>query len=63
MLMFDWSALIIITPEKATLDTLHTLSRFVSYRSLAPKFQHSLSAVTLGIFHGGSTCRKDQKPV
>ena len=33
-----------------TLDSLHTLLWFVSYRTLAPKFQHSLSAVTLGIY-------------
>jgi hypothetical protein len=48
MFMFDWSAL--MTPHKATLDSLRTLSRFVSYRRLSPKFQFSRSAVTLGIY-------------
>jgi hypothetical protein len=50
--MFDWIAL--ITPKKATLDTMRTLSCFVSNRRLAPKFQHSLSAVTLGIYVSGA---------
>jgi len=36
-------------PQKATLDSLCTLSCFVSY-CLPTKFQHSLSAVTLGIY-------------
>jgi hypothetical protein len=39
-----------MTPLKATPDSLSTLSIFVSYRRLAPKFQHSLSAVTLGFY-------------
>ncbi len=32
----------------------YSLRLIVSYRRLAPKFQHSLSAVTLGIYLGGS---------
>ncbi len=49
MFTIDWSA-----PEgqKATLDSLRTLSRFLSCRPLAPKFQHSPSAVNLGIYLG-----------
>jgi hypothetical protein len=43
--MSDWRAL--ITPQKATLDSLRTLSWFVSYRRLSSQFQFSLSAVTL----------------
>ncbi len=39
-----------MTPQKATLDRLRTLPWFVSHRSLSPKFQFSLSAVTLGIY-------------
>jgi hypothetical protein len=34
-------------PQKATLDSLRTLSWFVSYRRLSSQFQFSLSAVTL----------------
>ena len=50
--MFDWSALMI--PQKATLeDSLRKLSEFVFYRHLAAKFQHSLFAVTLGIYVSG----------
>ncbi len=52
MFMFDWSALMI--PQKATLVCLLTLSWFVSYQRLTPKFQHSLSDVTLGIYLDGS---------
>jgi hypothetical protein len=37
-------------PQKATLDSLRTLSLFVSCRHPSPKFQHSLSVVTLGIY-------------
>ncbi len=36
-----------MTPQKATLDSLRTLSWFVSYRRLSSQFQFSLSAVTL----------------
>jgi hypothetical protein len=36
-----------MTPQKATLDSLRTLSRFVSYRRLSSQFQFSLSLVTL----------------
>ena len=50
MFRFNWRAL--MTPQKATLDSLRTFSRFVSYRRLAPKFQHSLYAITLGIYLG-----------
>jgi hypothetical protein len=39
-----------MTPKKATLDSLRTHSRFVSFQHIALKFQHSLSAVTLGIY-------------
>jgi hypothetical protein len=39
---------------EATLDSVCTLSRCVCYRRLTPKFQRSLSAVTLGIFLCGS---------
>ncbi len=48
-----------MTPQMATLDTwtlmdsLLALSWFKSKRRLAPKFQHSLSAFTLGIYLGG----------
>ncbi len=45
MFMFDWSA--IMTPQKATLDSMRTLSWFVSYRRLLPQFQ---SAAALGIY-------------
>ncbi len=34
-------------PQNATLDSLRTLSGFVSYRGLSPQFQFFLSAVTL----------------
>ncbi len=40
-------------PQKATLDSMRTLSWSVSYRHLSPQFQFSLSAVTLGIYLGG----------
>jgi hypothetical protein len=41
-------------PQKATLeDSLRKLSEFVFYRHLAAKFQHSLFAVTLGIYVSG----------
>jgi hypothetical protein len=40
-------------PQKATLDSLGTLSGIVACQCFAPKFQHSLSAVTLGIYLGG----------
>ncbi len=46
MFLTDRSAL--ITPQNATLDSLRTLSWFVSYRRLSSQFQFSLSAVTLG---------------
>ncbi len=36
-----------------TLDSMCTLSCFVSYRRLSPTFQFFLSAVTLGIYLGG----------
>jgi hypothetical protein len=36
-----------MTPQKATLDSMRTLSYFVSYRRLSAQFQFSLSAVTL----------------
>ncbi len=38
----------LLAPQKATLDSLRTLSWFVSYRRLSSQFQFSLSAVTLG---------------
>ncbi len=53
--MSDWSALMIMTPQKATLDSMRTLSRFVSYRRLSSQFQFSLSAVTLVIYLDGLT--------
>jgi hypothetical protein len=37
----------IMTPQKATLDSMHTLSWFVSYRRLSAQFQFPLSPVTL----------------
>ncbi len=43
-------------PQKATLDSLRTLLWFVSYWLLAPKFQHSLSAVILVIYLGVYNC-------
>jgi hypothetical protein len=36
-----------MTPQKATLDSMRTLSLFVSYRRLSAQFQFPLSAVTL----------------
>jgi hypothetical protein len=36
-------------PQKTTLDSLRTLSRFVSYQRLSPKFQSSPSAVTVSV--------------
>jgi len=48
MFMSDWSAL--MTPQKATLDSMHTLSWFISYRRLSPQFQFSLSAAALGMY-------------
>ncbi len=42
-----------MTIQKDNLDSLRTLLWFVLYRHLAPKFQHSLSAVTLDIYLGG----------
>jgi hypothetical protein len=48
MLISEWRA--IMTPQKATLDSMRTPSWFVSYRRLSPQFQLSLSAVTLGIY-------------
>ncbi len=41
-------------PQKANLDSLRTLSWIISYWRLALIFQHSLSAVTRGIYLGGS---------
>jgi hypothetical protein len=52
MFMFDWSAL--MTPQKANLDSLRTLSWIISYWRLALIFQHSLSDVTRGIYLSGS---------
>jgi len=45
-------------PQRATLDSFQTLLWFVSYRRLAPEFQHSLSAVTLGIYLSGLAVQK-----
>jgi hypothetical protein len=45
MLMSEWRA--IMTPQKATLDSMRILSWFVSNRRLSSQFQFSLSAVTL----------------
>ncbi len=42
-----------MTSQKATLDSLRTLSSsfvILSYRSLSPQFQFSLSAAALGIY-------------
>jgi len=44
--MFDWNDL--MTPQKAILDSMRTLSWFVSYRRLSRQFQFSLSAAALG---------------
>jgi hypothetical protein len=57
MFMFHLSAL--MTLQKATLDTgqLEDTLVIVSYRRLAPKFQHSLSAVTLGTYLDGFSFR------
>ncbi len=54
MFMFDWSA--IMTPQKASLDSMRTLSWFISYRHLSPQFQFSLSAAALGIYLHGHKC-------
>ncbi len=43
--MSDWRA--IMTPQKATLDSMRTRSCFVSYRRLSAQFQFPLSAYTL----------------
>jgi hypothetical protein len=60
MFMFCWSAL--LTPHKATLDSMHTLSWSVSYRRLSPQFQFSLSVAALGIYLYGATCT-DKKEI
>jgi len=41
-----------MTPQKATLDSFRTLSWFVSFRRIAPKFPNILCVVTLGIYFG-----------
>ncbi len=46
--MFDWNDL--MTPQKATLDSMRTLSWFVPCRRLSPQFQFSLSTAALGIY-------------
>ncbi len=46
MFMSDWISL--MTPQKATLDSMRIL--VLSYQRLSPQFQFSLSAVTLGIY-------------
>jgi hypothetical protein len=59
MFLSAWSAL--MTPQKATLDSMRTLSLFVSYRRLSPQFQFSQSAVTLVIYLGGFVdCQEKQ---
>jgi hypothetical protein len=55
MFMSDWSTL--LTPQKATLDSIRTFV-FVSYRRLSPQFQVSLSAAVLGMYlYGGDSLR------
>jgi hypothetical protein len=39
-----------MTPQKATLDSFAYTFVIQSYRRLAPMFQHSLSAVSLGLY-------------
>jgi hypothetical protein len=48
MFLSDWSAL--MTPQKTTLDSKRTLSRFVSYQRLSPQFQFSLSGAALDMY-------------
>jgi hypothetical protein len=48
MFIFDRS--VRMTPQKATMDSMRTLTVFVSYRLLSPQFQFSLSAAALGIY-------------
>ncbi len=48
MFMFDWSA--IMTPRRPPWTAGVHFRDFVSYGRLAPEVQHSLSAVTLGIY-------------
>jgi hypothetical protein len=48
MFIFDWSVL--MTPQKATMDSMRTPTLFVSYRLLSPQFQFSLSAAALVIY-------------
>ncbi len=47
---FCFTGLLYNHSEGHHLDSLRTLSWFVSYQRFAPKFQHSLSDVTLGIY-------------
>jgi hypothetical protein len=51
MFMSDWSAL--TTPQKATLNSKHTLWGYVSYQRLSPQFKFSLPAAALGTYLSG----------
>ncbi len=48
MFIFDWG--VCMTPQKATMDGMRTLTLFVSYRLLSPQFQSSLPSAALGIY-------------
>ncbi len=52
MFLFDWSAL--MTPKRPLWTTcVYSFVIRILLDSLAPKFQHSLSAVTLDMYLGG----------
>ncbi len=45
MFIFDWSVLMI--PQKATMDSMRTLTLFVSYRLLSPQFSFNFLCLLL----------------
>jgi hypothetical protein len=45
-----------MTPQKAALDSMRTLSGFVFYQRLSPQFQFSLSATDLGMYFYAPLC-------
>jgi hypothetical protein len=54
MFMFNWSTLM-TPPEGHPGQHAYTfVIRILSTSALAPKFQHSLPAITLGIYLGGA---------
>jgi hypothetical protein len=64
MFMFDWSALMPPSPPiRPTWTAWVQFRNFVSNRHLAPKFQHSLSAVTLSIYLCGMDAAESKELV